>query len=313
MDSRWIAPIGLLTLAIGYAVATQLKHSNTFEDAKLLQRGMDKPVIWVYYDDTHVNSRWWADFGARSSRVLNLPFLNMCYQTIVKAAGDKYRVEAISGLADAAQRLGGWEALPPLMRNKKLPLEVEEYQYLKVAMLAKYGGLWISPAVVCLQAFPELPNDKVVFFGYDAQETYSGSPLPNQVAMWSPAPEHPFFAKYSQALYERIERAAGGREIRNDKNWDLTFFASGRPDVMRVADMELTRKANGRKIELEDLLATGTGGVLPFDIPRTTIYVPIPWPELLQRRIFGWFLRMSEDQIMESDIAIRWLFERAGL
>jgi hypothetical protein len=34
------------------------------------------------------------------------------------------------------------------------------------------------------------------------------------------------------------------------------------------------------------------------------------WPELRDREMFGWFLRMSEEQIMESDISVRYLLER---
>lgn len=38
--------------------------------------------------------------------------------------------------------------------------------------------------------------------------------------------------------------------------------------------------------------------------------MPIMWPELRDREMFGWFLRMSEEQIMESDIAVRYLLDR---
>jgi hypothetical protein len=38
--------------------------------------------------------------------------------------------------------------------------------------------------------------------------------------------------------------------------------------------------------------------------------VPVLWPELRDREIFGWFLRMSEDQIMESDLAVRYLIDQ---
>jgi hypothetical protein len=48
-----------------------------------------------------------------------------------------------------------------------------------------------------------------------------------------------------------------------------------------------------------------------FKIPEDGIYVPIPLAELLQRENFGWFLRMSEDQILESDMVISHLFTKA--
>jgi hypothetical protein len=314
MDSRTaIVSAGILITAVAAAVWMKNMQKNTFNDDKLLELGLNTPTIWIYVDDTDVNSRWWADFGARSSRVYNLPFLNLCYQSIVNAAGDKYHVEVIGGLADAERRLGG---LPEPMRNKRLPLRDEEMTYLKVAFLEKFGGLWMGPSTIAIKKFPELPNDNVVLFGSDPLETYAGSNgtfLPNQHALWSPKAHHPFFVQWHAILKERIERQATGKEIRNDKNWDILFVGTGKQNVIVMPHAELTRKQTGRKIELEDLLSTGQGGVLPFAIHPETIYIPFPWPELLERRIFGWFLRMSEEQILESDIVVTHIFKTAGI
>jgi hypothetical protein len=77
---------------------------------------------------------------------------------------------------------------------------------------------------------------------------------------------------------------------------------------------EVSRKgAAGRRIQVEDILAAGQDGDMPFGIGHNAVYVPLPWPELKDRRAFGWFLRMSEDQIAESDLVIRDLFKRAGV
>lgn len=310
MDSRTVLiPLGILTAAVLIANQYRIqKQKSTFEDPKLLLRGLNTPTIWVFVNDTEVNSRWWADFGARSSRVYNLPFLNLCYESIVKAAGSKYHVEVIGGLADAEHRLG---YLPEPMRNKRIPLRPEEMTYLKVAFLEKFGGLWMCPATVFLKELPTLPTDKVVLFGSDPLETYAGpegTELPNQHAMWSPTPHHPFFKKWKKVLEPRINEQHGGREIRNDSRWDIIFAGSDKNDIIMMPNVELTRKAGGRKIELEDLLASGTEGHLPFEIPHESLYVPFPWPELLERRMYGWFLRLSEEQIKESDLAVTYLF-----
>ena len=102
-------------------------------------------------------------------------------------------------------------------------------------------------------------------------------------------------------------------EVRNDSRWDIIFAGTDKNDITMLPNVELTRKAGGRKIELEDLLASGTEGVLPFEIHRETLYVPFPWPELLERRMFGWFLRLSEEQIKESDLVASHLFKKAGI
>jgi hypothetical protein len=67
---------------------------------------MGLPVIWLYLDPNDVNSRSWMDFMGRSSRAINVPFFNLCYQTIVVQNKGKYRVEVINGLSDVALRLG---------------------------------------------------------------------------------------------------------------------------------------------------------------------------------------------------------------
>jgi hypothetical protein len=202
------------------------------------------------------------------------------------------------------------------MRNKKLPLRDEEMTYLKVAFLEKYGGLWMTPATICIRPFPTLPFDKVILFGSDPLETYAGPQgtfFPNQHVLWSPSPNHPFFVQWRQVLAERIERQPGGKEIRADKNWDSLLAGTGKQDVLVMTTAELGRKKSGRRIELEDLMAAGTDGDLPFDITPEAIYIPFPWPELLQRRLYGWFLRMSEEQIMESDLAVTHLFRMGGV
>lgn len=314
MDTRTVlVPAAILGVALAAGLWMNQTHKGTFTDARLLERGMNTPTIWLQYDNTDVNSRWWADFGARSSRVLNLPFLNLCYQTIAAAAGQNQHIEVISGLADAERRLG---YLPGTMRNKRLPLRDEEMTQLKVAFLAKQGGLWINPASICLRKFPKLPEDRVVLFGSDPLETYAGPKgtfLPNQHAMQSPKPGQPFFVQWQTMLAERLEQEHTGKEIRNDKNWDILFVGTGKDDILMMPNAELTRKHGGRKIELEDLLAAGTEGVLPFQVPRDAIQVPFPWPELLERRIQGWFLRLSEEQVMESDLAVTHLFKATGL
>jgi len=55
---------------------------------------------------------------------------------------------------------------------------------------------------------------------------------------------------------------------------------------------------------VEHLLAAGQEGDLRFQVTKEALYVPIPWKEINERRMFGWFLRMSEDQILSSDLAI---------
>ena len=81
-----------------------------FHDEKAMDVAL-QITNWLYYNDSDVNSRLWQDFGARSARVLNVPFLNLCYNRIVELNKKTYKVEVIGGLTDLASRLGGWNRL----------------------------------------------------------------------------------------------------------------------------------------------------------------------------------------------------------
>ena len=195
----------LLSLILGLYYSKDLIAKNPFLDRNLLARGMDKPVIWLYYDQSDVNSRSWADFGARSSRALNLPFLNLCYETIV-TQNPEYRVEVINGLTGLAQLLGV-EALPSRLQNPIASVNAAEMNWIRAAILAKYGGLWLTPYCICVHPFGELPVDKIRFYGTDIQETYSGSSgtsVPGLNAIWSPTPQHQMFIEWEQLAHSRL-------------------------------------------------------------------------------------------------------------
>lgn len=317
--NRLILILGILFIVafiVGVYYSDALRKHNPFMDKHLLQRGLDKPTIWLYYDTSDVNSRQWLDFGARSSRALNMPFLNLCYESIVKHNHKDYRIEVIGGLTGVAELLGGWEHLPPGLRDPISVVKEAELNYLRAAILAKYGGLWLSPYCVCLKGFGELPANKSVFFGTDLDETYAGengTAVPGLRAIWSPEPNHPMFKEWAAVAYTRVAQKRGGDQIRGDPKWDFVRFSTEYVHTGIVVDphAEGMRKKNGKRLQLEDLLASGTDGDLPFDVHDYNVYIPFPWPELRDRKLFGWFLRMSESQIMNSDLAITYLLRNS--
>lgn len=305
--------LGIGATLYGWIKVREERSMNPFADKHLVERDMDLPPLWLYYDTSEVNSRWWADFGARSSRALNLPFMNLSYDTIAKYNGRDYRIEIIGGLADLAERLGGWDALPLPLQNPQAQVRGPEMNWIRAAILAKYGGLWLNPAVVCMKPFGPLPNDRVVFFGMDHDQSFAGpagTKVPSLKAIWVPAPENPIFVEWARRAFERLETRNGGRQIRGDDKSDYAELAAGKVEV--VPNAELSRKgANRKPLQLEDLLAAGEQDNLHFAVPTETVYVPLPWPEIKERRMYGWFLRMNEDQILASDLAVSTLYRSA--
>lgn len=284
---------------------------NPFKDINITEIGIDKPILWVYLNSSDVNSRSWADFMDRSSRAINLPFLNLCYESIVKQNSAVYRVEVIGGLSDLAARMGGWTDFPDTLQNPNTVIREPELNWIRSAVLAKWGGLWVSPATVCIKPFGPLPKKRIVFFGTDTGGAYATpNTLPALNVIWAPVPNHPLWVTWERNTRERLNRKSGGSEFRNDEKSDLAdALREFKNECVLMPGAELSRKgASLKRIELEDLLAAGTEGDIPFSIPSDTVYLPIPYPEILQRSAFDWFLRMSEDQIMSSDLVLSYFF-----
>jgi hypothetical protein len=113
---------------------------------------------------------------------------------------------------------------------------------------------------------------------------------------------------------KRLNKSGGGDTARGADKWEFLALAARFPDIDVRPLAEVGRKgAAGRRIQIEDLLAAGQEGDLPFEIGANAVYVPIPWPELRNRSNFGWFLKMSELQIAQSDLVIRDLYKAAGV
>ena len=307
-----VAALVLLTAVIGGVLITKhIRDDDSMQDVNILNKGMDKPILWIYVNDSDVNSRWWADFGARSAHVLNVPFLNLCYQSIVKGCAKDYRIEVIGGLSDLATRMGGWHALPTPLQNPQTIVREPELNWIRAAVLAKWGGLWVSPSTVFIKELGPLPPDRTVFFGTDDEVTVSGkagTPVPGLRVVWAPAPDLPIWITWEAKVRRRLERRSGGSEFRHDEKADLAdALVGGGSEVRPMA--ELGRTSAGKRIQLEDILAAGQDGVVPFAI-GSAVYLPVPWPEILERRAFGWFLRLSEEQILSSDLAISSILRR---
>ena len=304
-----LSTIGVIVLLAGsyaFFYSKTAKQMNPFLDKHLLERGLEKPILWLYYNDAEVNQRQWADFGARNTHALQIPFLNLCYERIVQMNHKEYQIRVIAGLTGLAELIGV-SALPDDLQNPVAAVNHAEMNWIRTTVLAQFGGLWVSPYVICLKPFGVLPKDKVVFFGTDPNESYSGSAgtaAPGFHALWSPVKAHPMFVEWAAVCHDRIQMKRGGQQIRHDENWDFARFSSEYGGIMVDPHAELARKADGKRLQLEDLLASGIDGKVPFMVYPHSVYVPFSYKELRDRQMFGWFLRMSAEQIMESDLAV---------
>jgi hypothetical protein len=145
-----------------------------------------------------------------------------------------------------------------------------------------------------------------MFFGTDLDEEIAGSAgtrVPGLRAVWAPAAGNPIFMEWAKDAWAQVSGRKAGH-LGSAEKWSYMAFAGEKPDVVVNIEGECGRKGY-RRIQLDTLLETvGDNGEMPFEITDKMIYVPIPWKELCRRRSLMWFLRMSEEQIEESELVI---------
>lgn len=304
--------VALTAITAGLYYSKKVIEEEQFNKRDLTMSGETNKTLWLYYDQSDVNARWWVDFGARSTRVLNTPFLNLCYESIVMKNGQTYNVKVLAGLSDVALLLGGWDKLPKPLQNPIAPVNEAELNYIRATILRRFGGLWVNPSTIFIRPLHDFSKSKhVIFFGTDSDETYSdsnGTPAPGTDIMYSPEAEHPVFVELEKLALDRINSQEGGRQFRKDIKYDLRTAMANDSTIEYYPEYEFARKSSGRRIQLEDLL---TSNVIP--IPNTSCYVPLDFKELQERLNFGWFLRMSETQILESDLFVSKLFQAKSM
>jgi hypothetical protein len=212
------------------------------------------------------------------------------------ANGDKYKVEVIGGLTGVAELLGH-DALPKGLKRPGASVGVAEEDWIRTAVLAKFGGLWVSPSVLCMKGFGDLPCDKIVAFGEEDESMY-GSAAPGFRALWCPNAGNQVMIDWERRIKDRLESQLGGLQIRGDAKSDWAEIDKEVVEVRRKA--EFGRKADGKKLELEDIFSNAS----PVAVPPHAIYMVVPYRELLDRRIFGWVLKTSEEDLLKSNTFI---------
>jgi len=122
--------------------------------------------------------------------------------------------------------------------------------------------------------------------------------------------------EWEKRIRRRLEEQTGGFQIRGDSASDWKELvgescAAGQVLEARPLDELARNRRTNKKLELEDIFASGTEGRLPFQINSEAKYLVIPYHDLLERSAWGWVLRMSENQILSSDLALSHILSKS--
>lgn len=287
---------------IDRAVYSELIDRHRLQDATDLN---GKTPIWIPIVH-EPNARWWPSFGSRMTHDTNKPYLTLCVETLVKNAGDNYAVVVLDDTS-YGRLIPGW--------NVELSTVAEPMRgYLRTLaqwkVLYYYGGVVCPPTTICLQSFDVLRAlAKGSCFSVETPATALSDNLYQANAEFVGCDREDADIQQMIVALEKIVSS------------DATDAVAFNGDIQRImADAS----ANGKLVVLEGSVVgvkdefgcpVSVDGLFEGVKLSSNLWgIVLPEKEISARIKYGWFQRLSPEQIMTSSVPFsvyyRWALQR---
>ena len=276
------------------SIQQYLLDDNTLVNSK-------KPILWIHVPYEY-NSRRWLSFGSRSSFDLNQPYLYLTVRSIIKNCDEAFTICIIDD-SSFKKLIPGWninmtKISDPILSNMRT-LGMMKLLYI-------YGGLQCPISFVCMKDLTGLYNkgtrgDKM-FVCETVDKNVTSSELdffPN--LSFCGAPKE---CETVRELCEHIQNTnsydytAESKFLGDFNKWCEQKIHNGKMNMIEGVEIG-TKTIDEKQIVVDDLISNNY-----LDLYQGTYGILIPSEEILNRRKFEWFARMSEKQVLESDTII---------
>jgi hypothetical protein len=275
----------LIVIFLVYQATKSTIEDNvaTYHMGKTFQEG--KPILWMHAMG-EVNARHWLNFYSRNSTELNQPYLYLTMKSVFDKCQDSFNVCLVDD--DAFKDLPGWTHDVASMPSP----EKERYRQLGLAkLLHRYGGFLVPNSLLCLKDLRSFYKDQLSI--KDAFAVCAGKR--DSTGKEVPCPLFMGCDKGSKLMADFVDKAETMLHDNASEFGDEVAKLCGHFTIHDGTLMG-TKTSGGRDVILQDLLGTSH---VPFHNEACGIFFPAA--ELLKRPVYGWFARLSSEQIMRSD------------
>jgi hypothetical protein len=262
---------------------------------------LKKPIMWIHIDYEY-NARNWLSFGSRSSLELNQPYLYLTANSIIKHCEKDFHICFIDD--DAFYKLlPGWNVdmsrisgiIKENMRNLAM-----------IKLLYTYGGFRVPLSFVCMRNLIGLYKS-----GTNGDSAFICELVDRNVtsAEFNFYPSIAFMGakKGCVVLNELIEfmQRTISRDYTDQSKFlgDFDRWCNARIQrgQIKLVEGKLvgTKTMDNEQIIIDDLLSNEY-----IDLYSNAYGIYIPANEVLKRRNYEWFARMSPEQVLQSTIII---------
>ena len=230
----------VLTVLLGIGAAYVYTKTNSGEKEKFVGSISGSKNLWFVIDDFGVNSRRWTDFGARSSKELNLPFLQITKARCQITQGADFKVNELVGRQAVAQVIRENNGFVP-----DYHLDIPSFlwkAWSRAALLAYAGGLYLDGSSLCLGPSFATVIDGAdnLLFGLDANPLSVGS-----YAGWALKKGYEPWLIYADTIARFIERGPLSWDSAKARNQIASWNTSLLSKIKVLVEPEWSRLSDG--------------------------------------------------------------------
>jgi hypothetical protein len=260
-----------------------------------------KPILWIHVPYEY-NSRRWLSFGSRSSFDLNQPYLYLTVRSIIKYCDESFTICIVDD-SSFKKLIPGWNInmtsiSDPVLCNMRM-LGMAKLLYI-------YGGLQCPLSFVCIKDLQGLYSK-----GTRGEKMFVCETIDRN----SSSVDYDFFPNLRfcgapkecdtvRELCEHIQNTISHDYTAESKftgefnKWSAQKIQSGQMNMIEGVEIG-TKTVAEKQIILDDLMSNSY-----LDLYQGTYGILIPSEEILNRRKYEWFARLSQQQVLDSDTII---------
>ena len=260
-----------------------------------------KPILWIHVPYEY-NSRRWLSFGSRSSFDLNQPYLYLTVRSIIKCCDESFTICIVDD-SSFKKLIPGWNIN---MTSISDPVLCNMRMLGMAKLLYMYGGLQCPLSFVCIKDLQGLyskgtrgekmfvcetidRNSSSVDYDFFPNLRFCGAPKECETV---------------RELCEHIQNTISHDYTAESKftgefnKWCTQKIQSGQMNMIEGVEIG-TKTVAEKQIILDDLMSNSY-----LDLYQGTYGILIPSEEILNRRKYEWFARLSQQQVLDSDTII---------
>tara|TARA_B100000902_G_scaffold137243_1_gene135453 strand:+ start:409 stop:1428 length:1020 start_codon:yes stop_codon:yes gene_type:complete len=257
-----------------------------------------KPILWIH-NKYEINSRNWTSFMSRNTNNLNQPYRRLCVDTIIKHCSDDFNICLIDDNS-FSKLLSDWNII---IDDIAEPIKTRFRRLGLFKLLYNYGGVLIPSSTIALKSikpcYDKLLSKKDCFVGEFVDKTNVSNTIkffPNTTFMGC--------SKLSSSMKKLISYMEKNNDNTDSDKFDGTlnryvFKMCENNEISLLDGKFIGTKCKDKPVLLENLMSSSF-----TKLNKDSVCIVLPEDDIKSRSKYQWFLRLSRNQLLETDTLI---------